>query len=122
LKRGFTYNTIKKSELDRIVRVEENLHELYELRHKHRITESEQEEISRRLESFPGIGRGNEFKRGLEYIGRELEELKNECEKIKRKRVQINERILALRDSILDPLTKFELGIDVEWDSQVGVG
>jgi len=112
---------IKKSELDRITRVEKNLRELYELREKHRAIESEQGEISRRLESFQELGRGNELKRELEHISRGLDELHREPERIKRKRIHIQERISALRNSVQSSLFEFEPPIEVEWSTDTSI-
>lgn len=107
---------IKKSELDKIARVEKNIEELLGLRGLHASIESELAELSKKLASFRKSGRGRELMGEIEHLGTKLDELKREPEKIERKRAQVKERILAARKSIENSLREFEQKIEVEWD------
>ena len=109
---------IKKSELDKIARVEKNLEELLGLRELHASIESELAQVSKKLASFKKSGRGRELMGEIEHLGMKLDELKREPEKIERKRAQVKERILAARNSIENSLRESRHRIEVEWDDR----
>jgi len=109
---------IKKSELDRIVRVEENLHEFYRLKEEYSTIGSKQKEVCMRLESFPKLGKGNELRKEIEHLERELDELQREPDRVEKKRIHIQGRISALRDSVQNSLFEFQPEIEVDWDSK----
>ncbi|MBU4266751.1 MAG: hypothetical protein L6243_06135 [Candidatus Altiarchaeales archaeon] len=108
---------IKKSELDKIARVEKNLEELLGLRGLHASIESELAELSKKFASFKKSGRGRELMGEIEHLGTKLDELKREPEKIERKRAQVKERILAARNSIENSLRESKHKIEVKWDA-----
>jgi len=106
---------IKKSELDKISRVEKNIEELLRLRGLHASIESQREEISKKLASFKKSGKNRELIGEIERLSTKLDELKREPEKIERKRAQVKERILAARKSIENSLRESKQTIEVKW-------